>query len=114
MAKDDYHVLVYRILAYLYACLKESEKPDLEYLRYGTDKFPIGEAYWHYILRNLCRDGYIEGVSLVPILGLEGDGVKILPCVSITPKGIEYLQDNSKMQMAKNFLKEMKESIPGL
>ena len=28
MAKDDYFVIVYRLLKYLYDCLKKSEKPN--------------------------------------------------------------------------------------
>ena len=28
MAKDDYHVIVYQILAYLYTCLKTDEAVD--------------------------------------------------------------------------------------
>ena len=28
--KDDYFVIVYKILTYLYACLKVSEEPDIE------------------------------------------------------------------------------------
>lgn len=29
MAKDDYFVVVYKILKYLYECLKKGEKPAL-------------------------------------------------------------------------------------
>ena len=32
MVKDDYHVIVYKILAYLYSCLKKGENPEKEYL----------------------------------------------------------------------------------
>ena len=28
MAKDDYHVIAYKILAYLYTCLKEGRNPE--------------------------------------------------------------------------------------
>ena len=114
MAKDDYHVLAFRILAYLYACLKAGEKPDNEYLKYGTDKFPIGEAYWYYLLSHLYAEGYIGGIALIPILGCPEKGVKLLPDLCITPKGIEYLQENSAMQKAKAFLKGLKEIIPGM
>ena len=34
MAKDDYHVIVYQILAYLYAQLKAGEDPDEAMLSY--------------------------------------------------------------------------------
>lgn len=40
VAKDDYFVLAYRLLSYLYGCLKAGEKPDWEYLDYGTKDFP--------------------------------------------------------------------------
>ncbi|MCC8192152.1 MAG: YjcQ family protein [Ruminococcus sp.] len=34
--------------------------------------------------------------------------------IAITPSGIEFLQNNSTMAKAKNFLKTLKEIIPGL
>lgn len=114
MAKDDYFVITYRILAYLYACLKSGEQVSLEYLKYDTSDFPIGKDYWYYIFTHLYEDGYVEGVSLIPILGNTVKGVKLNPWVQITPKGIEYFQDNSTLQRAKNFLKELKEFIPGM
>lgn len=114
MAKDDYFVIAYRILAYLYACLKAGEPVDIKYLKYGTDDFPVNSAYWEYILRHLYDDGYIEGVALVPITGRQTKGVKLTPAVSITPAGIEYLHENSTIQKAKAFLKDIKEIIPGL
>ena len=44
MSKDDYHVLAYRILAYLYECLKEGIRPSMEYLSCDTRAFPVGES----------------------------------------------------------------------
>lgn len=114
MAKDDYHVIAYRILVYLYACLKQCEKPNLEYLACETDAFPIGESYWQYILSHLYEDGYIEGVILMPVLRQQFKSIKLTPDMRITPKGIEYLQENSAMQKAKSFLKDLREIIPGL
>ena len=114
VARDDYHVITYRILIYLYACLKQGQKPNFDYLKYNTDDFPVGKDYWYYIIENLYKDGYIEGVVIIPVLGQVNKGVKLNECLKITPKGIEYLQDNSTMQKAKNYLKELKEIIPGL
>ena len=114
MAKNDYFVIAYRIMAYLYDCLKSGEPVSLEYLTYNTDDFPVGRDYWHYILIQLCKSGYIEGATFIPVLGNEVVGVKLSPRLRITPKGIEYLQENSAMQKAKAFLKELKEFIPGL
>lgn len=114
MAYDDYHVIVYRILAYLYACLKAGDKPNLEYLTYKTDAFPIGKDYWDYIMLELIQSNYIKGAVIVPILGNNIKSVKITNELSITPLGIEYLQDNSMMKKAFTFLKSIKEIVPGL
>ena len=114
MEKDDYHVIVYRILIYLYACLKEGEKPNLDYLKCGTEDFPVGKDYWQYILFHLFEDGYIEGAAMIPILGETVKSVRLTPGLTITPKGIEYIQENSVMQKAKSFLKDLKEMVPGL
>ncbi|MFA9376240.1 MAG: YjcQ family protein [Lachnotalea sp.] len=114
MAKDDYYVIAYRILAYLYSCLKKGERVDINYIQSETDEFPIGRGYWEYIMRHLFEDGYIEGVMLVPICGKDAPGVKLTNGVMITPLGIEFLQNNSAMSKAKDFLKTLKETIPGL
>jgi len=114
MAKNDYHVLAYRLLAYLYACLKDDVQPDLDYLRFNTNHFPIGEVYWHYLLENLLLEGFITGVVLVPIPGRLDKGIKIQPNIRITPAGIEYMKENSSMEKAKVFLTGLKEVVPGL
>ena len=36
MAQNDYFVIVYRVLKYLYDCLKKGEKPEAEYLVAST------------------------------------------------------------------------------
>lgn len=113
MSKDDYHVLAYKILAYLYECLKQGEHPSVEYLSCDTKAFPVGESYWNYVLVHLLDEGYVEGIFTVPIFRSER-GVKGMEKIQITPKGIEYLQDNSKMKRVREFLKGLKETIPGI
>ena len=110
MAKDDYFVLVYRILTYLYYCLKEGIKPDMEYLTYNTKYFPICESYWKYIIENMFADGYISGVAVGKGLNRGVGKIKVID-MKITPRGIEYLEDNSNMQKAKEFLKSIKEIV---
>ena len=110
MGRDDYHVITYRLLKYLYECLKKSKPVAREVLE--ADFFKIDEAYWEYILRHLYTDGYIEGVALVPILNKVGGSIKILPHIAITPKGIEYLQENSLFQKIKGTVKEIAEILP--
>lgn len=114
MAKDDYYVIAYRILVYLYACLKEGSPPDFDYLKPDSNDFQVTPSYWEYIIRHLYLEGYLEGVKLIPITGRENPGIKVESNFMITPKGIDFLQNNSAMSKAKEFLKTLKESIPGL
>lgn len=114
MAKDDYYVIAYRILAYLYACLKSGESPDISYISAQSEDISISQSYWEYIIRHLLEDEYIEGVTLLPVVGRENPVVEIRGNIMITPKGIDFLQNNSAMSKARDFLKTLKETIPGL
>lgn len=44
MAKDDYFVIVYQILSYLYKCLKEGTRIDERLIRYDSKEIPTGTA----------------------------------------------------------------------
>lgn len=104
MAKDDYHIIVYQILAYLYHCLKSGEFPNTGGMDIFRERAGINNRYWHYILIHLLEDGYIEGASIVPVVGTRENKVRFNPDFAITPKGIGYLEDNSFMQKAKKFV----------
>lgn len=114
MARNDYFVLTYRILAYLYECLKEGKPADISRLNESSEELNISYGYWEYIFRHLYQAGYIEGVSLFDTTGQQTPAVKIERSIMITPKGIEYLQENSAMAKAKKFLKELKATTPWL
>lgn len=107
MAKDDYFVVIYRVLLYLYECLKDGKKPNLDLI--SADSLGINEDYWLYIIVYLKRDGYIDGVAVIDVLG--GRGVKDMG-LEITPKGIAYLFDNNFISKVKRTLKDIKDSVP--
>lgn len=111
MAKDDYYVIVYKILAYLYVKLKAGEEIEPEMLMYDGTLFHINRKYWVYIFENMVNDGYITGLSNISV----GEGYYLreqFPECQITPKGIEYLCENSLAEKAKQFLKDIKEITP--
>ncbi|WP_311443433.1 YjcQ family protein [Ezakiella coagulans] len=111
MAKDDYFVIAYKILAYLYANLKACEDLDVETIMHNSPYIDIGESYWCYIIEHLLKDGYIEGISIKN--GLDGFVyISNLDKIRITPLGIEFLKSESTMQKAKDFLKDIKAMIP--
>lgn len=117
MAKDDFHVIVYQILAYLYQCLKRGNEVNPQLLSAESDYFKangqvVNQRYWAYIIYNLHRMRLIEGVVFADIDNLAYPyPVKVDDCM-ITPAGIEYLTDNSFLVKAREFLKDAKAIVP--
>ena len=112
MAKDDYFVIVYQILSYLYQRLKKGEPVDPAFLKHDGPLFQINKQYWAYILYHMVEEGLIEGVKQVHMDGLEFPYVSQLETCRITPAGIAYLCEHSFMEKAKRFLKDIKEIVP--
>ncbi len=107
MARDDYFVIACRILLYLYDCLKMGERANTDFV--CSYQLGIPESYLEYILRHLFANGYIEG-GFASIFGRSKEMLDLM----ITPKGIEFLQENSAMNKAREFLKSLKEIVPGI
>ncbi|MBQ7564619.1 MAG: YjcQ family protein [Lachnospiraceae bacterium] len=111
MTKDDFFVIAYKILAYLYACLKAGEDPKLEEI--SDSRLNIPERYWYSIITMLYREGYIEGMKEINTVWMP-ETYYSFDRPTITVKGIEYLEDNSMMKKARDALKELKAMVPGL
>lgn len=113
MAKDDYHIIVYQILSYLYNCLKKGLKVNEKNLEWNNSKyFDIPHEYWCYIITNMYNEELITGITLTKAWGQQYPLISDLQNCQITPRGIEYLTDNSFMMKAKNFFKDVKEITP--
>lgn len=104
MAKDDYSVIVYKILAYLYECLKKGKTPDPADYNWDSGLFHIPQSYWENIMEELINEGYIKGAHALNVLGQARPSIRVDSSTSITMKGAEYLDHNSVMQKAKEFL----------
>lgn len=111
MAKDDYFVIAYIILAYMYDCLKKGKNIDINEI--NCSKLEISQNYLEYIYLHLYKDGYIEN-CLYNVNAIRGEEIEINSRTKITPKGIEYLQDNSKMDKAKSVILQSKEIIEAI
>ena len=97
MAKDDYFVIVAKILVYLYAKLKGKNKvPAVEYIHPLSKDFPISEDYLNMIIDEMAYHGYIK-INRFKAWG--GEVVlRDIDSIRITQEGIEYLRDNSTMK----------------
>lgn len=111
MAKDDYFVIVYQILAYLYRKLKDGEPIDPQFLMHDSPILNINEPYWSYVMENMIRQEFIEGISITKAFGGTVMFQGFENC-RITPKGIEYLCENSTIKKAYRFLKDAKSIVP--
>lgn len=111
MAKDDYDVLVFKILTYLYACFKR--KCSFEQVVFYKTLLPgdLAPEYLTDILRCMCDEGYITGLHFVRAWGGEYVLANGPEDMRITPAGIHYLKDNSKMQKIKNAILD---AAPGM
>jgi yjcQ protein len=116
MAKDDYFVIVYYILSYLYNVLKKGAVADEDIILLRDYNELINDNYLLYIYDNLIGDGYIKGMDIrkCNVLGTNKKQISIYNTqnILITPKGIEYLQQNSIFNKIKENLKDVKNIMP--
>lgn len=97
MSKDDFSVVMYKLLAYLYRCLKEGVQPNLDT---AQEMCGCNDVYWQAVLADALSRDLIAGN---PIRDWSGGIVRIVN-VRITLDGSEYLEGNSKMAEIKAFL----------
>ncbi len=109
MAKDDFFIIAYKILSYLYACMKAGEDPHLDEL--GAESLGINEGYRAKAITMLYENGYIKGVREVHTPWMT-DTLYDFSSPEITMSGIEFLQENSAMEKAKQALKDLKAMVP--
>lgn len=114
MAKDDYDVIVYRVLVYLYAVLKRKTLFEDSTFQAAVRKHVDSDEYFTAVLRMMQDEGLIRGLVIVKAWG----GVDILASdlrdAEITAAGIHYLQENSTMKKVGAALKESVDMIAGL
>ena len=102
MSNNDMHVLIYKILNYLYECLKKGIHVDLaEFIR-DCNLENVSEQYWQSVIEELDQHGYIKGVIIKSIKTQKI--VLLKDNFGITLEGVEYLQENSMMSKVKDFL----------
>ena len=114
MAKDDYHVIVYKVLVYLYAILKGKEM--FEQIRYdkAIGRKSINEDYLFRVYKMMSDEGLIEELTFTKAWGND-----IIPMfdekdMRITTKGIDYIEQNDKMKEIGKILAEKVDTIAKL
>lgn len=114
MAKDDYDVIVYRILVYLYACFKGKILFEDATFREAVRKNVESDEYFARVLRLMLSEGLISGLVVTKAWGQTYLIASDLRDMEITAEGIHYLKENSTMQRVGRTLKETSDIIADL
>lgn len=114
MAKDDYDVVVYRVLIYLYACLKRRIVFEEETFQASVRKNIDSDEYFIAVLHMMQNEGLIEGLSFKKAWG----GVYLLLSdikdAEITASGVRYLRENRTMAKVGEKMKAAADIIASL
>lgn len=108
MAQNDMYVVMYKILAYLYDCMKRGVEP--EDARWSAQAMGIPESYWNAIVEELVDHRFVSGVKVTRFLGGEMMVSSVDP--RVTMEGVAFAQENSMMGKAKAFLQDAKAAVP--
>ena len=103
MAKNDMEIIMYKILVYLYECMKEGKIPRVVDYGWESEMFSISQTYWIQVIQELVRLGLITGVS---IRGTKDGPIVNLENPMITYEGRMFLLENSLMQKVKEAVGE--------
>lgn len=107
MAQNDMYVVMYKIICYLYDCMKKGIEPDIS--EYDHRALKIPETYWSHVMLELIDHGYVKGYVVMraytPAVITQSDP-------AVTMEGVAFAQENSMMTKARQFLIDVKASVP--
>lgn len=95
MAHDDFDVIQFKVLAYLYQCIKDGVEPSPEQAQAFAKVNPV---YWSAVLGDLRDHGYVKADRLAFVDGERYSNIRI------TSEGVEFLRESPKMRRAREFL----------
>ena len=102
MAYNDMEVIAYKILSYLYECMKYGVTPRPEDLEASSSMLRIPERYRQQVVEALLNEGLVIGFCFTDTK--DGRLMIMRDDAAITLSGREYLAENSRMAEAKAFL----------
>ncbi len=101
MAKNDYDYIVFRVLTYLYGCLKRQIVFDEAAFKELIITKNVPEEYFTDVLRMMQGEGLIEGATFTKAWGHTYIISSSLSDLSITAEGVRYVLNNDVMKQIK-------------
>lgn len=98
MANDDLELVAFKILEYVYACMKQGVRPSNDQ---ALNASGVKKAYFLNVIRALIDEDLIAGVEVRDYY----DGTSELSgTMRVTLKGAGYIRDNSTMGKIRTML----------
>ncbi len=104
MARDDYSVLVYKILVYYYACMKRKIIFDQNVYDKVIGKEKLNDGYLENVYCMMQDEGLIKGFAYTKAWGETKIIISDEANISITAAGIRYIENSKKTNKVKRFL----------
>lgn len=95
MAADDFDVVIFKVLSYLYQCIKDGVEPNPDKAQEFAKTNPV---YWRAVVSDLV-DRKLVAATVVRTLGETR-----YYDLRITSAGVEYLGESPRMRKAREFL----------
>ena len=102
MTMANHFKIIYKILSSLE---KAMEYEEFDEARISPQALGISRPLWEKLIMMLSDSGYITGVVIKQYVDEGYPTVTDCSKIRITLKGLEYLEENSLMQRAKNLAK---------
>lgn len=113
MSYNDMEVIMYKILKYLYECMKNGAVPREEDFTYSSKLLRIPQRYWNQIIEEMLDEGLVKGFFVTETK--DGKLIQTTDASRITFKGEQFLQENDSMKSVKEFLgKAFDDVVQGL
>lgn len=102
IASDDFEVIAFKVLSYLYRCMKDDKKVDVAALR---ELIGCNEAYLGSVIRGLQSKGLVDGFCFDGLSGvvIDSPSLTAMSGPAITMDGAAYVRENSRMRKAADF-----------
>lgn len=111
MAKDDYDVVVFKILLYYYAIFKGTILFNETEFKRAIKYDSFADGYLERVLKLMSEENLINGVNVSKAWGNQYMMLNDLSDIEITAVGIHYLKENSRMETVKKYLLDHVEFI---
>lgn len=108
MSAESFDAVLYRVLAYCYACMEAGADPDLQRMREVSGVNPV---FFDRVMRSAIHDGYVSGFSYAAFIYSAKDVLTAEPGCGITREGASFLANDESMAKVRKALGDVFQNV---